>query len=816
MKLNVRVAGDRFRLAGVWVTACLLVMAAGNLLYLAGRGPITASVPDNRIRSLWDGEGQSGRHPYVQGIGQVVPAATKLGSQIAFPNVPLSFEANQGQTDAQVKFLSRGGGYTLFLTQDEAVLKLSSVVSRRSSAKHSTVSTQHSEATTSVVRMKLVGASRQADIRGANQLPSRSNYFVGNDPAKWRRNVAQFARVRYGQVYPGIDLVYYGNQGRLEYDFVIAPGADPQQIGWQIEGANNLHLSEKGDLVAETAAGDVQLHAPMVYQNIDDQKRAVTGKFVLSLGHRVQFRLGQYDRRRELVIDPQLTFAAYFGGNADEGCAFITGAYTSPVAGCPAVAVDGNLNRYVALTTTSATFPTAPAGYQTGLQGTANVFVAKFNAAGVLQNETYLGGDTVDSPVGIRVDPAGGNVYVAGNTTSSNFPFKNEFQSGPLSTANHVFVSVLSNDLSALNYSTYLSGTGTDTATGLAIDSTAGAYVSGYTTSTEHGTGFPSTSTAFQVSPAAANQFFFTKINTAATGAGSVVYSSYLGGSAGGTGRTVGGGIAADSAGNVYLTGGTDFTDMPVLNAYQATSRGGMDAFVAKFNVNQTGPASRKYVTYLGGTGDDIGYGIAVDASGNAYVAGGTSSTNFTVPTSPAPFQSTNAGSEDAFVAKIGTGGNTLSYFSYLGGTATDVAYAIAVDVDQAAHITGVTASSNFPQVDAVTGTGAGSGASAFVALLQTTFSGTTGGYSSYLESAGANGNTDGTGIAVDLNANTYIIGETSSSGFPATNGSTLSGGSDAFLARILPTATGITITASTSVTSGSTAGIGNQVTFTY
>lgn len=832
MKLNVRVAGDRRQKAGIWLAVSFLVVLAGILLYAGGQGSMVTAASADSGSSPWSVDGASDS---AQGGLRGRHYAGKSGSQIVFAKVPLSFEVNQGQTDSQVKFLARGGGYTLFLTQNEAILKLASVIGRQSLAKHSALSTQPSATSTAVVRMRLVGANARAAVSGFDQLPSRSNYFIGNDPSKWRRNVAQFARVRYAQVYPGIDVVYYGNQGRLEYDFEVAPGADPQQIGLQVQGAQKVAVDAKGELVAQTAAGDVQLHAPEVYQKVGDQKQAVAGKFILSADHSVRFALGEYDRSRELVIDPQLTFASYFGGSVDEGCAFTpSGTYGTPVAGCPAVAVDGALNWYVAGSTTSLDLPVTNGTTLHG--GNTDVFVAKFNSSGSPVNVSYLGGSGIDTPVGIGVDPASQRVYVGGNTTSNDFPQVNGIPIGTLSAGNHVFVTLLDSTLSSTPiYSTYLAGDGNaDTATGFTSDNAGNAYVTGITNS-QH---FPTTPGSYQATDPDAffSQFFMSKIATSSTGLSSLAYSTYFGASnAPASGAVLQGGGIAVSAGFVYITGGTNFLhtgiagDFPILNAVQpcldqpgvtscSAAVTNTDAFVAKINPVNSG-TQLIYSTYVGGAGVEVPYGIAVDGSGNAYVTGSTDSTNFPIVSTTNAFQPSPGGGTDAFVAKLGSSGTPipLSYSSYLGGSGTDVALAIAVDVDQAAHITGATSGSFPTTADAITGTGAGTGASAFVALIQTTFAAKTGGYASYLQNAGANGNTDGTGIAVDLNANTYVVGETNSTGIPVTNGSALNGtSSDAFLAKVLPTATGITITASTSVASGTTAGIGNQVTFTY
>src|SRR5439155_11961253 len=255
------------------------------------------------------------------------------------------------------------------LTANEAVLTL----------QHSSLSTQHSAGRVSVVRMALDGADASSQIVGMVPLPGKSNYFIGNDPAKWHRNVPQFAQVRYDNVYPGIDLLYYGNQGRMEYDFKVAPGADPKQIALRLHGSEKIELNSAGDLILATAAGDVRLEAPRVYQKIGEHQQPVAGRLTLRDKNRVGFELGAYDRSRTLIIDPVLTYSTYLGGSGNEGCSAISG---SVKAGCPAIAVDSAGNAYVAGTTTSADFPPSGTPYQAALSGVADIFVAKFNSAG--------------------------------------------------------------------------------------------------------------------------------------------------------------------------------------------------------------------------------------------------------------------------------------------------------------------------------------------------------------------------------------------------------------------------------------------------
>jgi len=770
--------------------------------------------------------------------------------RVAYSHLPLIFEPNQGQSDPRVRFLARGSGYGLFLTADEAVLEL----------QHSAVSTQHSTHRISLIRMALDGAKKDATVVGADQLPGKSNYFIGNDPAKWRRNVPQFARVRYQNIYPGIDLIYYGKQGRLEYDFEVAPGADPRRVVLQFHGADKLKLDADGTLRLALSAGDVRLEAPRVYQKIGEQQKPIAGRFVLLGKDKVGFELGPYDRSRALVIDPVLTYLSYLGGSGDEACSApaIAGVVTP---GCPAIAVDsapgvgGQGNMYVAGSTTSLDFPTTTGVLQTSLApgATANLFIAKFDPTGSsLLFSTYLGGDGVDTSAGVAVDSAL-NVYVAGTTTSTNFPTtsSNAFQPGPVPAGNHVFVSQLKPDGSALLYSTYLAGNGTETATGLALDVQFKVYVSGTTTSTNPPTTalFPATIGAFQTCPGeksgncpsgVANQFFFSKLDPTLIGTPSLVYSTYLGGSTPGTtvtaDETRGGGIAVDtnaSTPNVYLTGGTNFTDMPVLNAFQGTNGGGIDAWVAKFTPSNASGTQEIYLTYLGGTGDEIGNGVAVDSGGNAYITGSIATVGFmpTLPSGTVPFQSASGGGIDAFLAKFGTpctgtsctgtnGTNVpLNYFSYLGGSGTDVGLAIAVDSIQGARLTGWTNSPNFPHPNNPVQSSPSGGTDAFVARIDTTATAANakGHFGTYL---GGNGNDFGTSIAIDSQAHTFVAGETASAppSFPITSNafqSALHGPTDAFVGKLGPTVN-LTMTATACTTPPCVVGMGNPVTFKY
>ncbi len=748
-----------------------------------------------------------------------------------YNHLPLMFEPNRGQTDSRVRFLARGSGYSLYLTADEAVLALRPPAS----------SSRHPN--TSAISMKLVRDASPVEPVGDVELPGKSNYFIGNDPAKWHRNIPQFARVRYGNVYPGIDLVYYGNQGRLEYDFEVAPGSDPRQVSFRFQNFQNdsprgLKIAANGDLVLDVGGSAVRLQAPRVYQRFGAEERTVDGRFELRGQNKdkVGFELGPYDPSRTLIIDPVLAYSTYLGGRGVESCSLITGLPFTP--GCPAVAVDPAFNAYVAGSTTSTDFPQTGGKFQPTLAtgALANAFIAKFSPVGTLLFSTYLGGDGVTYTAGVSVD-SGLDVIVAGTTTSGNFPTKGTnaaFQATPVTGGKHVFVSKLDPTATTLLYSSYLSGHGVDIASGLALDPGGNAYITGTTTSTDFGTGFPSTLGSYQLRSVATNQFFLTKVDPNAGGAASLLYSTYFGGSSPSNGQVVGGGVAVDTNSNAYITGGTNFTNMPLLNAFQGLNEGGFDAFVAKLNPGQNVAQGQQliYSTYLGGSGDDVGLDIAVDSSPNAYVTGSTTSTDFNIGSlGTTALQPANGGGIDAFVAKLGvlcTGSTCgtvplpLNYFSYLGGAGTDVGTAIGVDNNSAARITGWTNSPNFPivgnPIQATYGGGASDAFYASVDTLATCSPITTPtcvptSTTSYFGGTGAD---LGTGLALDPQGSSYLTGETaSSSGFPLRNSSqgALDGPSDAFVSKLAPL---LNLTMPTPVATPTVVGMGSQVSFAY
>ena len=663
-----------------------------------------------------------------------VSASRRLSAQYA--RLPLSFERNLGQTDRRVKFLARGPHYTLFLTADQAVLALQQNAAQQGKPGAPQVPP-------AVVRVRLVGANGGAQVSGLDELPGRSNYFVGNDPQRWHTQIPTYAKVLYRDAYPGIDAVYYGRQGQMETDYVVKPGGEAGRIRMAIEGAQKLEVDGEGNLVLQVEGGAVRLERPVAYQENGGQRSSVTAHYALAGPREVKVEVGAYDPRNPLIIDPVLLYSTYLGGTGGDV------AY--------GIAVDSSGDALITGITNSADFPSASSA-QNGSAGNGDAFVAELNPAGTaLVYSTYLGGSGADTGYAVAVS-ASGDAFVTGSTTSANFPVKSStapFQ--PTYGGNgDAFVTQLSSTGNQLVYSSYLGGQGADFGLGIALDSAGNAYVTGSTQSVD----FPVV-TPLQGTTGGGSDVFVAKVNF--TGS-ALLYSTYLGGSAADVSQA----IQVDSSGNAYIAGYTFSTNFPTVNPYQgANAGGGADAFVAKLNPSGKGLV---YSTYLGGSGDDRAFGIALDSSGDAFVAGETQSPVF--PTTSSAFQISNHGGSDAFVSKLNPGGTNLIYSTLLGGGAVDQANGIAVDASGDAFVTGFTQSNDFPTQQAVQGLlgitggsacGASPCADSFVSELNP--AGTTLTYSTFLGGSGAD---FGQGIALDSTGNVYVTGSTASANFPA------------------------------------------------
>ena len=696
----------------------------------------------------------------------------------AFDKLPLAFEANQGQTDSRVKFISRGSGYTLFLTSTEAVLALSqpapgtrssgSLASRlKSGALFPNLRmSQPATVESSVLRMKFVGANLNPTVQGANRLPSRTNYYIGNNSKRWREGINNYGSVHYSDLYPGIDLIYYGNQNQLEYDFNVAPGADASRIKLAFEGAKRVSIDANGDLLLETSQGTVRQHRPFVYQELETGRKEIPSRYLLHSTHSVGFEIAPYDKTRKLIIDPVLSYSTFLGGNNnDVGYG---------------IAVDAGGNAYVVGITNSLNFPTTPGAYSTTFNdvqphfGGGDVFVSKLDPTGTsLVYSTYIGGSDYDDGRSIAVDQSG-NAYIAGATLSGDFPTLNAFQPNFAGNGNlDGFVTKLNPAGSALVYSTYLGGASPESAHGIAINTSGNAYVVGVTSSAD----FPVKNALKSIK--GLNDLADGFVSVFSPEGDELVYSTYVGG----TDRDEVHAVALDSANNVYITGATLSTNFPTVNAFQATkhSDGYDTAFVSK--INSAGTAF-DYSTYLGGTFPEEGFDIAVDSQGHAYVVGYTDSDDF--PTTPGSFQPDRqipSFIDSPFVTKLNPQGSALVYSTYLGGFG--VARSVAVDVTGNACVTG-NAGPNFPTTpDAYKRTYTGTfDNEVFITKLGPNSELL---YSTYF---GADGNDVGYAIALDDAGDVYVTGATESSAFPVTPGAfqTMFGGgvfaADAFVLK--------------------------------
>jgi len=683
----------------------------------------------------------------------------------SYAKLPLSFEANQGQTNSQVRFTSRTSAYTLFLTGSQAVLAFPATPSLHHAA---------------TFRMQLAGANPNLTPSGADQLPGVVNYFVGSNPAKWRSNIPTYRKVRYPSVYPGIDLVYYGNQRQLEYDFLVAPQADPASIRLQFAPANKLSLDARGNLQIQGNHRTIAFQKPRVYQHLDRGDQSIAGQFQLLAHNTVTFKLGRYNRSLPLVIDPILSYSTFLGGTS--------GDYPA------GIAVDSSGNTYLAGYTYSLDFPTTTGAFQAKdldtLTDDQSTFVTKLNSTGTaLVYSTYLSGSIPSTggngsawsmASGIAVDSKG-DAYIAGYTMAADFPVTSGAFQTTFAGAQGGFVTKLNPTGTALIYSTYLAGDLAGWAGAIAIDNSGDAFVTGWTNSKK----FPTTTGAYQTSfPGAKNTTrtaFVSELNP--TGA-ALVFSTYLGGS--GNSNNAGdwaNAIAIGPAGQVYVAGVTYSSDFPVTkNAFQSTNKAATlltdNAFVTAFN--PTGSAL-VYSTYLGGSGNatnkhgDAALGIAVDSTGAAFVTGIVRSPDF--PTTNNAYQVKLPGSLNAFVSKLNPSGTALDYSTFLGGSIQENGDAIAIDAQGDAYVVGLSVSPDYPVTPgAIQSTNNAFANAAPVGILaELNPTGAALLYSTYLGGSGLNdgsGAGDGfTAIALGASGNVYLTGNASSLDYPVTTG---------------------------------------------
>ncbi len=712
----------------------------------------------------------------------------KLNANRNYGKLPLSFEANVGQSPERVKFLSRGNGYTVFLTPTEAVFSLRSETTKNSR---------------SVLRMKLIDANQNADVKGRQPSPAKVNYLIGNDRSKWHTNVPTFREVQYNNVWPGVDMIWYGTQDKLEYDFVINPGTAASTVRLNFNGADKLGIDAQGNLLMKVGAEEVVQSAPVIYQELEADRVNIPGKYVIKGQHEVGFEVGAYDANKPLVIDPVLSYSTYIGGEAAD---FGLG-----------VAVDSSGRAYLAGKTSSSEtfFP-----IENAIQGTmidTLGFVTKLNAAGndVLYS-TFFGdsnGFCVSNICGTEIRAIAvttdGRAVVTGAVANEDNDSLMPITAGAYQNNGFciswcglepnrmvdAFVTVFKVDGTDLDYSTFFGGRtnfrfserGFDIGNSVAVDASNRIYITGLTASNS----LP-TKHAFQWSRHSEGEgkdAFIAVFNPAASGNDSLLYSSYLGGD----GDDVGLGVAVDNDRNAYIGGSTASTDLETKSPSGPPLRpnyngGGFDGFVAKIDTESDGAASLTYSTYFGGNINDRVESVAVDVFQRAYITGASNSSASSFPLKNA-FDSTQVNGE-AFVAKLNADGNALFYSSFLGGdnpnTSADGEEGLGITIDFAGnvYVTGRTTSgASFP---ARIPLNAGLQGTAFLTKIQATISNNTVAKLLYSTTFGGNG-ARGESIALDPKGNVYL-GGTTPGGLPTTAGSfdtTFNGGaSDGFIAK--------------------------------
>lgn len=673
-----------------------------------------------------------------------IETSRSAGSELrrAGIRLPFDFEINRGQAGEDVKFVGRGEGFGLLLKPTEVVLTL-----RKSKA---AIGTTSAPTESHQLKMKLAGSASTPVVSGVDQQVARANYFIGNDPNKWVRGVETYARVLYSKVYPGVDLGFYSGRNALEYDFTLAPGADPRVIKLNFEGADALKIGSDGALTIQTASGDVTHERPIAYQEANGGRLSVQAAFEQRADGTVGFEVGDYDRTSPLVIDPVLVYSSYLGGSAADSC--------------KGLLIDKSGNTLLAGDSFSSDF--------LNLASTTNsdLFLGKLNRNGLLLTYSFFGGSKNDSTTGLSLDPTG-NIYLCGSTESQDFPLFNSFGSSFLG-ASDAFVVKLTPTAEQFFYSNLLGGSGRETGVSVAADVTGNAYVSGRTTSAD----FPLVAAIQPGFGGGDSDAFVTKISADGK---SVVYSTFLGGSGAEnvSGRT---GISVDAPGNAYVTGETQSTNFPAKNALRPAKTGSAassDGFVAKIN-----PSGSDFVysTYLGGSDDDSSFAIANDSDGNAYVTGRTKSASFTGSGSTR----TVNGTADAFAAKINATGSAIIYLTFVGGALGDESGNGIVVSSGNAVIAG-SAGDGVATVGAVQSYFRGGATDAFVAKLGSTGAVT---FSTYI---GGSGDDVAEAAAVDSDGAIFITGTTNSTDLlafvPLRRAN--AGGRDIFFAKIDPNA---------------------------
>lgn len=685
----------------------------------------------------------------IKEFGQSTPSSKSIASQSILNQLtirPLSFEINKGQTAPIVNYLSRGNGYMLFFTPQEIVIDFRTApLTPKDQGKLKNLSTKGSN---DVLRIQFVAANSHPTIVATEQLKSKSNYFIGQDPKNWHTNIANYGRVNYKTLYPGIDMTFYGNQNQLEYDIEVAPGADPQLARFHVNGAQTMQMNPQGDLILTTPEGKkLSMHKPVIYQMINGSKHSISGNFKLLANQEIAFNVGPYDRSQTLIIDPVLAMSTYIGGSGGDNAALALAVNDEPL---PHIYLTGYTN--------STDFPTVGPFQATNKGKGRTAFVLKYDRnANALEYSTYLGGSGGnDEGFAIAVDGVRA-AYITGETNSKDFPLQNPFQADNKGAKDFsAFVTKLNPEGNGLVYSTYLGGSGENQeGNGIAVDAFGFAYVTGETTSKD----FPLFNPFQSTNKGPKFTAYITKFDTLGD---KLIFSTYLGGSGG---QDEGNSIKVDNIGAIYVTGETNSKDFPTLNPIQPTPKpagAAQTGFVTKMMADGSGLI---WSTYLGGSGgNDYPNALDLDDLQNVYVAGYTNSSDFPVKDA---FQATNNGPNfTGFLTKILAPGNAIAYSTYWGGSGGDDRInALSVDVARKPHICGSTNSHDLPLKGAVQIVNKGAGITTFGGSL------TPDGLlnvSTYF--GGSGGNDRCFGIGVDGLTNVYAAGLTNSADFPVVN----------------------------------------------
>ncbi len=666
----------------------------------------------------------------------------------------LGFIPNHGQIDKKAKFYLRGSNVQVYFTEEDFRIVLFENKPRKSfiNSLNKRILGENAEKLKGyVVMVQFVEPNLKLKLTCQKQKQQKLNFLYGNDQKRWNTNVSTFEELIYQNLWENIDLVFHQEKGELKYEFIVKPGGDPENIRLNYTGAKNLVIDQAGNLTMDTPLGTLVDKAPKSFQLINGQIMNVKSHFEIKEPdiNTITYTVDEsYFKETDLVIDPGIVFSTLLGGNTTDN------AYS--------IALDANNDVYVTGNTLSSDFPTLN-GFDRTINGNFDAFVTKIRSdgSGIIYS-TFLGGSAGDSGFGIAVDSKG-SAYVTGQTQSDNFPTINSFDN-IFNGSDDAFVTKLSADGGGIVYSTFLGGSGADIGWGIAVDADGNAYVTGQTGSSN----FPTPNGFDTTYNGGLEDAFVTKINEDGS---AIVFSTYLGGSEADFGYD----IALDENRNVYVTGRTQSANFPTLNGFDPTYNGEGDAFVTKIRADGSGIV---YSTFLGGAGDDGAEAIAVDANGNAYVTGITHSTDFPVVNG---FDTTLNGPTDAFVTKISAAGNEIVYSSYLGGSSDDFGRGIAVDVIGNAYVAGYTSSSDFPTPNGFDPTFNGE-IDSFVTKISPDGSGII--YSTYL---GGSEDDLARDLAINLIGNAYVTGQTFSPNFPTLNAfdSTLKGLTDAFITKI-------------------------------